>query len=43
MWLVTFDVEALYTSIVHVDGLEATQAFLMMNDTPTVFGICANP
>lgn len=31
MWLVTFDVEALYTSIAHVDGLEVTQAFLVMN------------
>lgn len=31
MWLATCDVESLFTSITHVDGLEAVQAFLIMN------------
>lgn len=35
MWLITYDVEALYTSIAHQVGLEATRAFLVVNFTPS--------
>lgn len=36
MWLVSLDVEALYTSIKHEDGIEATKAFFVMNSMPEV-------
>lgn len=34
MWLVSFDIEALYTSIKHEDGIEAAKAFFVMSSMP---------